>query len=70
MSRPGNQSTATLALGVLLVILSILLAFTIHYKHFYELLLLGQFIALYRLPGSRLHRKMYTRLYLAFIGSG
>lgn len=70
MARSGNQSAAMLALGVLVVILSILLAVTIRFRHFYAVLLLGQFIALCSLPGSRLHRQIYARLYLVFVGSG
>lgn len=70
MGRLGNQGTVMLALGVLVVVLAIILAVTIRFGHFYEVLLLGQFIALCSLPGSRLYRQAYTRLYLVFIGSG
>lgn len=59
-----------LALGMLLVILSIVLAVTIHFRHFYELLLLGQFLALRKSSAGKLHRLAYTRLYIVFIGAG
>ncbi len=61
---------AMLALGVLMVMLSMLLAVTIHFRHFYELLVLGQFIAMYGLPSTRLCRRLYAPLYLILAGAG
>lgn len=57
-------------LGLLILDLSILLAFAFQYRHYYELLVLGLFLILYALDAKFLFLPTYIRLYKQFVKAG
>jgi hypothetical protein len=57
-------------IGLGLIDVSLLLAFTIQYKHYYELLVLGFFLVLYQLDKRFLLFPQYIRLYVILFKAG
>lgn len=56
--------------GFVLLDLSIFLAYRYHYKHFYELLILGIFLIFYALDQKYILTPNYARMYTRFIKAG
>jgi len=57
-------------IGFLLVDLSLVLAFTIHYKHYYEIMVLGFALIMYELDRRYLFFPQYIRLYIILLKAG